>query len=452
MPLGETIMAPATPDGESAIAMIRISGPLCLEIIRNALEEINQPTPRRSTLAYYKDARSKIIDQVLYTYYPESSSYTGEPLIEICCHGNPLIMHKLSEDLMERGCRHAEGGEFTRTAFLNGKMDLAQAEAVCDLITARSETALDAAQRQLAGALGEKVNQYTDALLQIIAEIEAYIDFPEDDLPPERSENIQARIAILVADFEDLIATSRYKSLLQNGIRTVILGAPNAGKSSLLNALTGEERAIVSPEPGTTRDFISEQIMIGPFSIRIMDTAGLHDGGGVVERMGISKTIEKIKEADFHIIVVDVAAESPTLSSEILGCLNNNSVLILENKIDLPILSDKGTFLSEYPRCRVSLKTKEGVAEFRNRLAEIFQSNMSKTTVDGLIVSARHAAALKSAVESLTITGAALRDGQATEIIASELRQALRALQEIVGEVDNEVILDKLFSTFCIGK
>lgn len=452
MPLGETIMAPATPDGESAIAMVRISGPLCLNIIRSAMAENTEPIARRATLAYYLDRHAKVIDQVLYTYYPENSSYTGEPLVEICCHGNPLIVHKLSEDLIHRGCRHASGGEFTRTAFLNGKMDLAQAEAVCDLITARSEIALDAAQRQLSGALGNKVNEYTHVLLQIIAEVEAYIDFPEDDLPPERSENIQARIHLLVADFEDLIATSRYKALLQNGIKTVILGAPNAGKSSLLNALTGEERAIVSPEPGTTRDFITEQIMIGPFSIRIMDTAGLHDGGGEIERMGILKTIEKVKEADFHIVMVDVADKHPTLSAEILECLDNKTAIVLENKIDLANVSNQGLFLPDYNRCRVSLKTREGITEFRNRLAEIFHSDIVKTTADGLIVSARHASALKLAVESLVIASSALRNTQPTEIIASELRQALRALQEIVGEVDNELILDKLFSTFCIGK
>ncbi len=452
MPLGETIMAPATPDGESAIAMIRVSGPLCLEIIQNALGESNLPVARRATLAYYIDKREKIIDQVLYTYYPSSTSYTGEPLLEICSHGNPLIVHKLSEDLIERGCRHASGGEFTRTAFLNGKLDLVQAEAVCDLITARNETALDAAQRQLAGALGKKINEYTDGLLQIIAEVEAYIDFPEDDLPVERSEDIQARICLLLNNFKDLIETSRYKSLLQNGIKTVILGAPNAGKSSLLNALIGEDRAIVSPVPGTTRDFITEQIMIGSCSIRIMDTAGLHDGGDEIERMGIVKTIEKIKEADFHIIVVDVAAAPPTLPDEIMKCLCKKMALILENKIDLPKILNENVFLPEYARCRVSLKTREGIAEFRDQLANIFQSNFVKTTADGLIVSARHASALKLAVESLISAGSVLRNREPAEILASELRQVLRALQEIVGDVDNEIILDKLFSTFCIGK
>lgn len=451
MPLGETIMAPATPVGESAIAMIRISGRLCLDIVREALKEIKEPSPRKATLAYYMDTGNKIVDQVLYTYYPEASSYTGEDLIEICCHGNPLIVQKMSEDLVERGCRLAEGGEFTRTAFLNGKMDLSQAEAVCDLITARSENALDAAQKQLAGALGEKIDIYTDTLLQIIAEVEAYIDFPEEGLPSEESKSIQRRINSLIFDFEELIATSHYKTILQSGIKTVIIGSPNAGKSSLLNALTGEERAIVSPEPGTTRDFISEQIMIGPFSIRIMDTAGLHDSSNEIERMGIKKTLEKVKEADFHILVVDTSAEHPTLHKEIFEFLNKKSTLILENKIDLEPYPNSAPFLPDYKRCQISLKTKVGIAEFRESLVSIFQSDIIKTTADGLIVGARHASALKLAKKYLIDSIDVLINKQ-PEIVASELRQALRALQEIVGEVDNEIILDKLFSTFCIGK
>lgn len=452
MPFGETIMAPATPEGESAIAMVRVSGHLCLDITRHAFQESKEPEPRKSNLAYYRGLDNKEIDQILYTYYPENSSYTGEPLLEICCHGNPLIVQKISEDLIRRGCRLALGGEFTRTAFLNGKMDLSQAEAVCDIITARSESALDAAQKQLAGALGQKIALYSDQLLQIIAEIEAYIDFPEEDLPPEESSSIQNRIHALATDFEELIITSHYKSLLQNGIKTVIIGAPNAGKSSLLNALIGEERAIVSPIPGTTRDFISEQIMIGPFSIRIMDTAGIHDAENEIERMGIAKTIEKSKEADFHILVIDSSSPYPTFSQARFDFLAPSNTLILENKIDLPPCAQNTEFLPNYQRSRVSLKTKEGISEFRNHLIKTFQSDVIKTSTDNLIISARHASALKAAKVSLMSASEALINNDPGEIMASELREALKALQEIVGEVDNEVILDKLFSTFCIGK
>lgn len=451
MPLGETIMAPATPEGESAIAMVRVSGPLCLDIAQNAFKEATSE-PRKATLAYYYDLNDKTLDQILYTYYPEKSSYTGESLLEICCHGNPLIVQKISEDLINRGCRLALEGEFTRTAFLNGKMDLSQAEAVCDIITARSENALAVAQKQLAGALGEKINNFSDRLLQIIAEIEAYIDFPEDDLPAEELDDIQNRLHTLISDFEELIITSNYKALLQNGIKTVIIGAPNAGKSSLLNALLGEERAIVSPEPGTTRDFISEQIMIGPFSIRIMDTAGIHETHNEIERLGILKTITKIKEADFYILVLDCSVPYPALSEEILEFLKVENTLILENKVDLPRFAQDKVFLEEYSRCQISLKTHVGLEELRSHIISMFQSNIIKTHTDHLMINTRHACALKRAKVYLTHTIEALKQNIPGEIIASELREALKALQEIIGEVDNEVILDKLFSTFCIGK
>lgn len=451
MPLGETIMAPATPEGESAIAMVRVSGSLCVDIIKNAFNNDLFPKSRTATLAYYIDSNGKNIDQILYTYYPDNSSYTGEPLLEICCHGNPLIVQKISEDLLQRGCRLALEGEFTRTAFLNGKMDLSQAEAVCDIITARSEHALSSAQKQLNGALGKKINIYCDQLLQIIAEIEAYIDFPEDDLPTEESQNIQDRLAELIREFEELIVTSNYKSLLQNGIKTVIIGAPNAGKSSLLNALLGEERAIVSPEPGTTRDFITEQIMIGPFSIRIMDTAGIHETSNSIEQMGIEKTITKIKEADFYILVIDNSAPHPILPHEILGALKENNALILENKMDLDPYKDNDLFLPSFTRSKISLKTNNGLQEFRENLIKLFQANFTKTQTD-LIVNARHASALKKANSYLENAIAALQQNIPGEIVASELRETLKALQEIVGIIDNEVILDKLFSTFCIGK
>ncbi len=451
MPLGETIMAPATPEGESAIAMVRVSGPLCLDIAQNAFKD-NSSEPRRATLAYYYDLSGKTVDQILYTYYPEKSSYTGESLLEVCCHGNPLIVQKISEDLIKRGCRLALEGEFTRTAFLNGKMDLSQAEAVCDIITARSENALNVAQKQLSGALGERINAFSDKLLQIIAEIEAYIDFPEEDLPAEQLQDIQNRLLELIANFEELIITSNYKSLLQNGIKTVIIGAPNAGKSSLLNVLVGEERAIVSPEPGTTRDFISEQIMIGPFSIRIMDTAGIHETNNAIEQLGILKTITKIKEADFYILVIDSSVPYPILSQEILEYLKKENTLILENKVDLPQFTKNAEFLVNYNWCKISLKTNVGIQEFRKCIMAMFQSNIVKMQTDNLMINARHACALKLAKGYLMHSIDALTQNIPGEIIASELREALKALQEIIGEVDNEAILDKLFSTFCIGK
>ena len=452
MPLGETITAPATPSGRSAIAMIRATGPLCTQIIQDSLAE-GSPSPRKATLAHYTDVQGSIIDQVIYTFFTSESSYTGEPLLEICCHGNPLIIQKISEDFLKRGCRMATAGEFTRTAFMNGKLDLSQAEAVCDLISAQNDIALNAAHKQLQGSLGKKINAYKDVLLQIVAEVEAYIDFPEEDLPQEKTDQIQARTNSLVSDFQELTNTNKYKSILQNGIKTVIIGSPNAGKSSLLNALTGEERAIVSPEPGTTRDFISEQIMVGPYGLRIIDTAGIHEGHSNIEKLGIQKTIEKIKEADFHILVTDISAPHPTLSSDIINSLKHETTLILENKIDLPPFNNNNTsFLPQFKRSKISLKTGQGLDSLRSTLIECFNSEIAPSTSDGLIVSSRHAAALELAKDALIKSNDAIQAAMPTEIIACELRAALNALQEIVGQIDNEEVLDKLFKTFCLGK
>lgn len=453
MSLGETIVGLATPAGESAIAMIRISGPLCEQLVVNALGQQKRIVSRSATLSWYTDVQGKRLDHILFTYFSQGNSYTGEQLVEICCHGNPLIVQKVITDLISRGCRHAQPGEFTRTAFLNGKMDLSQAEAVCDLIRARSERAIEAAQKQLMGALGEKISEFTDRILRISAEVEAYIDFPEEDLPDEEQDGPVAKISSLVVDIERLVGMSRYKALLQNGVKTVIIGAPNAGKSSLLNALLGEERAIVSSTPGTTRDFISEQIMVGPYCIRLMDTAGIHETGDEIETLGIGKTLEKIREADLKLLVVDSSVPYPVLGQEVMDFLSQESTLVLENKIDLSPARSGLDFLPEYRRSRISLKTQEGMDFFREELESMLGEEVLKgAEQEGLIVGTRHATALNAAKNSLLKAKDVLLSNEPTELAASELRLVIEAFGEIVGKIDNEDMLDRLFSTFCIGK
>jgi len=304
MPGTDTIVALATPAGESAIAMIRVSGCLCPQLVENVFGA-PPAKPRHATCGRYRDINNAVIDEVVYIYYADSASYTGQKMLEICGHGNPLIAQKMIEDLIERGCRMAEPGEFTRIAFLNGCMDLSQAEAVIDLIRARSDKAIEIAQKQLQGAVGKKVNELTDRLLSVIAWVEATIDFPEENLPPDDQPGPIRDLQNLCGAMERLISTSHYSSLLHNGIKVVITGPPNTGKSSLLNFLTGEERVIVSPEPGTTRDFIEANIMIGSYSMRIIDTAGLHSPDSDIERQGIEKTCEQVENADFHLVVIN---------------------------------------------------------------------------------------------------------------------------------------------------
>ncbi|HYD82582.1 MAG TPA: GTPase, partial [Opitutus sp.] len=262
----DTIAALATPTGTSAIAVVRLSGPDTVRLTREIFGDV--PPPRHLRRADYRDRGGRLLDDVLFVFFQAPQSYTGEDSLEISCHGNPFIAQQIVEDLLARGCRAAEAGEFTQRAFLNGQMDLSQAEAVVDVIHARSERALAAANRQLRGALGRRVGRTVEALLGVLARIEAYIDFPDEDLPAEDRELVDASIVELINDTSKLLSTNRYGDILRSGIKTVIVGKPNVGKSSLLNRLLGSERALVSPEPGTTRDFLEEPIMVGPHYLR----------------------------------------------------------------------------------------------------------------------------------------------------------------------------------------
>ena len=329
MPATDTIVALSTPVGESAIAVIRLSGPACPQLAREVLCRSRPLQPRFAHFGRYTDLHGKVVDDCVITLFEHGKSFTGEAMLEIAPHGNPLIVQTLMEDLFARGCRPAEAGEFTRTAFLNGKMDLSQAEAVADLIRARSERSIQVAQRQLHGSVGRKMSELTDRLISVMAHIEAYIDFPEEDLPAEDQQGPAQDLRAVINETQGLIETQHYSALLHEGIKTLIVGEPNVGKSSLINALTGSERAIVSDIPGTTRDFIASFIMLGPWRIEILDTAGLHEAGDAIELLGIQHTIEQAETADFFLLVLDIA------SLILLDRMTPNNTLVLENKIDL---------------------------------------------------------------------------------------------------------------------
>ena len=448
----ETIAALATPVGESAIAVLRLSGPLCSQIALGAFGLKEPPQPRIATYGAYHDSEGRLLDHVVYIYYSEGRSYTGAAMLEISCHGNAYISRKVLEDLIARGCRAALPGEFTRTAFLNGKLDLSQAEAVLDVIRARSDRALQAAQQQLAGALGAAVARFSDRLLHIIAETEAYIDFPEEDLPTEDTDGPAAKINELLSEIAALERTQAYGALLHEGVNTVIVGAPNVGKSSLLNTLIGEDRAIVSPQPGTTRDFIAERIQIGPYWLRMIDTAGVRSAASGIERLGIEKTLERIREADCCVLILDSAAPIPELPKIVKEHLKPGKTLVVENKIDLPQSRSHASFLPECPHCRLSLRTGEGLPELHEQVVRLLEKDCTAPTEDALIVNVRHAAALRKTCSGLEAALSKLTDGDYSELIASDLREALEALSEIAGKIDNEAMLDKLFSRFCIGK
>lgn len=447
----DTICALATPVGTAAIALVRLSGPAAKEIAAGLCGGA-APLPRVAHHGDYRDLAGALLDDVLFTFFAGPNSYTGEDVLEISGHGNPYIAQKILEDLLARGCRMAEPGEFTQRAFLNGRMDLSQAEAVMDLIHARGERALAAANQQLRGALGRHLSPLVDGLLGVLARVEAYIDFPDEDLPPEDRRQLVGDLARLTQDTERLLATSHYGELLRDGIKTVIIGAPNAGKSSLLNRLVGRERALVSPEPGTTRDFIEERIVLGTHALRLIDTAGLNPSPGPIEQMGIALTLERAAEADLFLLVQDATQPAPALPAVLQSLLVPEKTILVLNKTDLlPVKPGPASAIGP-EEIRISALTGMGM----DRLTQVISERADRFQVtlgeDLVAISARHATALAQALTGLKGAQQKLAARGATELLASDLRGALDAYGEISGKVDNERMLDQLFATFCIGK
>ncbi len=464
----ETIAALATPAGTSALALIRVSGPLCRELAAGIFGRPSPTLPhRRHSHGTYRGRDGRVLDDLVWTFAPGPGTATGEDVLELSCHGNPLIAQLILDDLFSRGCRAAEPGEFTRRAFLNGKLELTQAEAVMDLIHARSERALAAAQRQLQGELGRHLEGLIAQVLEILARIEVYIDFPDEDLPPENRREVRLALENVLRGTNRLLATHRYGDLLRDGLKTVLLGAPNAGKSSLLNALVGRERALVSAQPGTTRDFIEERLQVGPHLLRLIDTAGLNPEPGEIERLGIAKTVERLAEADLILWVVDAAAPSPTppLPAELRGRLQVDKTLLVLNKSDLlpagatgvgaAEVFGEGGVASDLPRLAVSALRGEGVEELRTAIIALADGLRPSLFVEEQIaVNARHADALRRAELAIraALDGLVAEPAALIELVSGDLRAGLDALGEIAGRVDNERMLDALFANFCIGK
>lgn len=453
-PVHDTIAALATPAGTSALSLIRVSGPECRALAAAIFQPPSPALPERRPIhASYVAADGRTLDDLVWTFFPGPKTATGDDVLELTPHGNPLIVHLILSDLFARGCRAAEPGEFTRRAFLAGRIELSQAEAVMDLIHARSERALASAQRQLSGALGRHLDDLIQRLLGTLARIEAYIDFPDEDLPPEDRRTVVDGVADVLRGTNRLLATHRYGDLLREGLRTVLLGVPNAGKSSLLNALVGRDRALVSPEPGTTRDFLEEPLQVGPHLLRLIDTAGLNPTPGSIERLGIAKTIECLAEADLVLWIADCTLPLPALPPEAQEHVRPDNTLLVLNKVDL--LPDPPLLPSLLPQIHLSALTGEGVEELRSAIVARADSLAPALAAEEkLAVNARHADALRRAEASLRSALAGLRatPPQPIELVSADLRAGLDALGEIAGRVDNERMLDSLFSTFCIGK
>ncbi|MDQ8184722.1 tRNA uridine-5-carboxymethylaminomethyl(34) synthesis GTPase MnmE [Pelagicoccus sp. SDUM812002] len=448
----DTVVALATPAGESAIALIRVTGPLCNQIARSVFDLAKSPTPRRACHGSYRDISGEVLDDVVYTLFNGPKSYTGEDVLEVSCHGNPLIATRLLEDMLARGCRQSEPGEFTRRAFLNGRMDLTQAEAVMELIQARSDRAIRVANNQLRGNFGRQLVQLKTRLLTTVATVEAYIDFPEEDLPPEQKKKEIEAIRSVLAYCSRIIDSGKYAAFLRDGVKTLILGEPNAGKSSLLNCLLGFERAIVSDEPGTTRDFIRERVILEGHCLQLMDTAGLREAASGIERQGIRKTVELSEEADLFLLVLDGSLPAPVLPDEVSEQLNAENCIVVQNKSDLGDLRPLPSELSELQRVSMCALSGEGLDTLKTTIVAMIDAHLAQDQDDLILVNARHSAALKELASCLESAIGKFEEGEPAEFVASELRGAVDAIGCVLGRIDTEDMLDVLFSSFCIGK
>jgi tRNA modification GTPase len=446
--LNDTIVAISTALGEAAISVVRVSGPQALPIASQVARLPLNITPRQAFLVPVVDADGGALDHGLLLHFKGPASYTGEDVIEFHGHGGVLVTQRVLDRWLACGARAADPGEFTQRAFLNGKMDLTQAEAVMDLIHAQSTLALRAANEQLGGAIGREAAAMQQEIIPVLAHIEAYIDFPEEDISPETGAQLLRRIDAVLERAQKLIATSEQGRILRHGARTVISGAPNVGKSSLLNVLLGFERAIVSPTAGTTRDTIEEIIQVHGIPLRLVDTAGLREAGDDIERVGIQRTERELERADLVIEVVDASLPAKNHRLNLSPELARRRILIL-NKSDLGIHTD---WSGEGDAIPVSCLSGEGIELLRDAIRAVIATAGPLATDHPIAINARHKAAFESSAGHLLAARTLLERNEAPEFIALETRDALQALGDVIGQVDVERILDVIFSTFCIGK
>jgi len=437
---GDTIAAVSTPPGEGAVALIRISGPRA----RGILDQIfsgprSALIPRRATRGRIHENGTPV-DDVLVTAFAAPASYTGEDMVEIGCHGGILLAAHILEMALRHGARAAEPGEFTQRAFLNGKLDLTQAEAVMDLISARTPLAMRAAAEQLQGRLGDEVAGIRSDLLEAVAHLEAFIDFPEEGIDPASGNLLGKKIDACANRISRLLSTAVSGRVLREGVRVAIVGRPNVGKSSLLNRLLGMERAIVSPVPGTTRDTIEESACLRGILFRLTDTAGLRETGDPIEREGVDRARRTLGEADLVLHVVDASLDEDE------PVLREREILVA-NKIDLvPDHTPPTTGVA------VSSTSGEGFSGLVEAMIRETCGHHLSAGQSLAAVNARHTALLESAAASLHTAAALLAGSQPPELPAIELRTALDHIGQIIGTADTEEILGEIFGRFCIGK
>ena len=456
----DTISRIATPPGAGGIGIIRVSGTDALLVARAVFRParggvLGEIAPYTARYGHIVAADGTEIDECVLLYMRAPHSYTGEDTVELQCHGGALVLREVLLRTWETGARPAEAGEFTKRAFLNGRLDLARAEGVMELISAKSARVVRAARERMAGALSEKLAGIRTRLLGAIAHIEAGIDFPEDDLPEEETGVLAADIRAASAEVARLLAGADAGRILHEGLKTVIVGRPNVGKSSLLNALLGMERAIVTDVPGTTRDVIEEQIVVEGIPLRLLDTAGLRAAEDAVEQIGVARTEAHLADAELVLAVFDGAAPLTAEDANLIARLRNcgAQMIVLCNKEDrVPVLTAADFAGLDAPVLFISAQAGTGLDDLRRAIADIV-GRMEGDLGDGALPNKeRETDALRRAAEHLAAAGETLAADVGTDFVSIDLRAAYEILGEILGETVDTDLIDKIFSEFCLGK
>ncbi len=454
---GDTIVALSTPPGEGAIALVRLSGPRCLEVAERIFHGPTSPRELRPRKLYLRQIRhperDTVADEVFVVVFRAPRSYTTQDMVEISCHGGKAVVRAILEAAMAAGARLAEPGEFTLRAFLGGRLDLAQAEAVAMLVKAGSEAQRKVALRQLRGGLSRSVAGIASLLTRALAEAEAAIDFPEDDPDAQRSsETVLGEIGSAVSHLSELLKSASSAHLLNGGARVAIVGKPNVGKSSLLNALCGHQRAIVTEEPGTTRDTIEVALELEDLPVTMIDTAGLGPPTGRIDQESQRRTAGEIGDADVCLAVLDASAPLDDRDRSVLAAVAGETSILVRNKCDL-VAVWPASHLGSYgvPIVITSCLTGTGVEELRKRTSEMLRALLGNGSAP-MVVSARHHEALQQAAYHLEQARMRATNGSWLELLAEELRGALARLRHITGEEVGDDLLLEIFSRFCVGK
>ena len=458
----ETIAAIASGMTASGIGIIRISGPDAFRVLgkifrfANAKKTVDNIKPNTIHYGHVIDfgTDENVIDEVLVMVMKGPHTYTAEDTVEIDCHGGPFVMQKILTSVLKAGARAAEPGEFTKRAFLNGRIDLTEAEAVMDVISSGSEDALKSSLMQLDGSVKRKIENLRERILTELAYIEAALDDPEHYDLEGYPEELDGKIAVLVSELERLLASFDEGKLIREGIFTVILGKPNAGKSSLLNYLTGEDRAIVTEIAGTTRDSLEETVRLGGLTLRIADTAGIRTTGDIIEKMGVDRAMSLAGRADLLLAVFDSSRPLDEDDMEILSFISGRKAVILLNKSDLETVIDEAEIRrhTDSPVVVISAKMNEGRELIERQIREMFFSGRLRFNEETMLTNVRHKEASEEALESLRLVRGAIADGMPEDLYTVDLMDAYSALGRIIGAETEEDLIDTIFAEFCMGK